>query len=106
MDWTYVMDGAALTEGAIAPVFPSGVHVVVARVDGAVYAVSGACAHLACPLSLGALNGRTLTCSCHDWRFDIQTGRFLDAPELGIATYGVKAEDGKLFVCLRRKDDR
>jgi hypothetical protein len=39
MDWTYVMDGAALTEGAIAPVFPSGVHVVVARVDGAVYAV-------------------------------------------------------------------
>ena len=106
MDWTYVMDEAALAEGAIAPVFPSGVHVVIARVDGAVYAVSGACAHMACPLSLGALKGHTLTCSCHDWGFDIQTGRFLDAPELGIATYGVKAEDGKLFVRLRGEDDR
>jgi nitrite reductase/ring-hydroxylating ferredoxin subunit len=80
------------------PVYPQGLHVVLARVNGTVFAVSGKCAHLACPLSAGALDGYTLTCGCHDWRFDIRTGRFLDAPELGIPVYPTKSEAGKLYV--------
>ena len=106
MDWTYVIDDAALPEGALAPVYPAGVNVVVARVGGTVYAVSGTCAHMACPLSLGTLDGHALTCACHDWRFDVRTGRFLDAPEIGIAAYEVKSQAGKLFVSLRREDER
>jgi nitrite reductase/ring-hydroxylating ferredoxin subunit len=105
MDWTYVLDDAALPEGTIAPVYPAGVNIVITRVDGAVYAVSGRCAHMACPLSLATLSGHTLTCSCHDWRFDVRTGRFLDAPELGVATYAVKSEAGKLFIGLK-EDER
>ncbi len=100
MTWTYVMDDGALAEGAMAPVYPLGVNVVIARVAGTVYAVSGKCAHMACPLFIGALDGPVLTCSCHDWRYDVRTGRFLDAPELGLATYAVKSDDGKLFVSL------
>jgi nitrite reductase/ring-hydroxylating ferredoxin subunit len=98
MTWIDVMEDAALSEGGTAPVYPLGVHVVVARVNGAVYAVSGKCAHMGCPLSGGGLDGHTLTCSCHDWRFDIRTGRFLDAPELGLAVYPTKSDAGKLFV--------
>ena len=98
MTWAYVLEEAALPEGAMAPVYPLGLHVVVARVNGAVFAVSGKCAHLACPLSGGTLDGYTLTCGCHDWRFDLRTGRFLDAPELGIAVYPTKSEAGKLYV--------
>ena len=86
MTWTYVMEETELPEGGMAPVYPLGVAVVVARVGGALFAVSGKCAHMTCP--------------CHDWRFDIRTGRFIDAPELGLAVYGVKAEAGKLFVAL------
>jgi nitrite reductase/ring-hydroxylating ferredoxin subunit len=75
MTWAYVMDETALPEGSMAPVYPLGINVVIARVDGIVYAVSGKCAHMACPLITGTLRGHTLTCSCHDWRFDIRTGR-------------------------------
>jgi 3-phenylpropionate/trans-cinnamate dioxygenase ferredoxin subunit len=82
----------------MAPVYPSGLNVVIARVGGAVYAVSGKCAHMGCPLSAGAMDGPTLTCSCHDWRFDVRTGRFVDAPELGLAIYPTKSDAGKLFV--------
>ena len=98
MTWIYVMEETALPEGGMAPVYPQGIHVVVARVGGAVHAVSGKCAHMGCPLSGGALEAHVLTCSCHDWRFDIRTGRFLDAAELGLAVYPTKSESGKLFV--------
>ncbi len=100
MTWTYVMEDAALTEGSVAPAFPLGVHVVVARVGGSIYALAGKCAHMACPLSSGALEGHVLICPCHDWRYDVRSGRFLDAPELGIDVYPVKSEEGKLFVGL------
>jgi len=100
MTWTYVMDETGLPEGGMAPVFPLGVHVVIARVGGTVYAVSGKCAHMACPLSGGILDGFSLKCPCHDWRFDVRTGRFLDAPELGLTIYPAKSEAGRLFVSL------
>lgn len=100
MTWTYVMEEAALLEGGMAPVYPLGINVVIARVGGTVYAVSGKCAHMGCPLFSGTLDGHTLTCQCHDWRFDIRTGRFLDAPELGLTVYHTKSEAGKLFVSL------
>jgi nitrite reductase/ring-hydroxylating ferredoxin subunit len=100
MGWIYLMNGAALPEGGMVPAYPLGVGVVVARVGGTVHAVAGKCAHMACPLLGGTLDGHTLTCPCHDWRFDIRTGRFLDAPELGLAVYRAKSEAGKIYVDL------
>jgi len=98
MDWIYVLDDAALLEGQMAPVYPLGVNLVLVRVGGVVYAVSGKCAHMACPLFTGKLDGYTITCPCHDWRFDVRTGKFLDAPELGISSYSTKSEEGRVFV--------
>jgi 3-phenylpropionate/trans-cinnamate dioxygenase ferredoxin subunit len=94
------MEEAALPEGGLAPVYPRGVHVVVARVDGTPYAFSGKCAHMACPLSGALLQGHILTCPCHDWRYDVRTGRFLDAPELGLTVFPVKSEEGRLLIGL------
>jgi len=79
-------------------VYPLGVNILIARVGGNIYAVSGKCAHMACPLFTGRLAGFTVICPCHDWGFDIRTGRFLDAPELGLTVYQTKLDAGKLFV--------
>ena len=98
MTWTHVMEEKALPEGGMAPVYPRGVHVLLAPVEGTVYALEGKCVHMACPLFTGTLSGHTLTCPCHDWRFDVRSGRFLDAPELGLVVYPSKTEAGNLFV--------
>lgn len=100
MAWTYIIDDAALAEGAKAQVHPLGVNMVVTRVGGEVFAVEGKCPHMACPLFNGEIDGFVLTCPCHDWRFDIRTGKFLDAQEIKLVYYPVKSEDGKLFVSL------
>ena len=102
--WTYALDDAMLLEGRMTPVYPLGVNVLVVRVGGAVYAVSGKCAHMACPLSGGRLEGYTVVCGCHDWRFDVRTGKFLDAPELGLTVYPTMLEAGKVFVNLGHEE--
>lgn len=94
------MEENALSEGSMVPVYPLGVNIVIARVEGTIYAISGKCAHMSCPLFTGELDGYTLICRCHDWRYDIRTGRFIDAPELGLAVYPVKAEAGKLYISI------
>ena len=53
---------------------------------------------MGCSLSGGVLRGFILMCPCHDWRFDIRTGAFFNAPEIKLQTYPVKAEGGKIYV--------
>jgi len=102
--WTSVLDDSALPEGQMAAVYPLGVNVLLARVGGAVYAMSGKCAHMACPLFMGRLEGYTIVCPCHDWRFDVRTGKFLNAPEIGLTVYVTKLEAGKILVSLAGKE--
>jgi len=96
--WVATIDESKVREGTYVAVYPKGLSVLLVRVDGELHAVATKCAHMACPLEGGKLEGAVLTCPCHDWRFDVRTGRFLDAPELGLTTYPVKVEDGKVLV--------
>lgn len=99
--WVSTIDAGKVHEGACVPVYPKGLSVLVVRVDGDLYAVANKCAHMACPLEGGQLEGGVITCPCHDWRFDVRTGRFLDAPELGIDTFATRIEDGKVLIQLK-----
>ena len=60
-NWIPVMDDASLPEGGMQPAYPRGLNVVMARVDGTAYAVSGACAHMGCPIFAGSLAAGVMT---------------------------------------------
>jgi nitrite reductase/ring-hydroxylating ferredoxin subunit len=49
-------------------------------------------------LAEGTLEGYTITCLCHDWRFDVRTGEFLYAKEIKIPKYELKRSEGRIFV--------
>ena len=98
--WIPVLDDGEMHEGNLAAVYPLGINIVMARFMGKVYALEGKCVHMGCPLASGTLDGAILTCPCHDWRFNIQTGEFLDAAELRLSTYPIRTENGKLLVGL------
>ena len=70
------------------------------RLGDQLHAVRNRCYHMGGPLEGGLLEGAVLTCPCHDWRFDVRDGRFLDAPELSIPVYETRVEDGKVLVNL------
>lgn len=93
-----VSDLSSLPDGGMRAVFPKGLPVLLARVGGEVFAAENRCAHMGCPLSGGRLEGHVITCPCHDWRFDLRTGEFLDAPELSLKTYRAAVREGKIFL--------
>ena len=99
--WIEVADVGKLADGRPLPVYPMGLGLLLVRgADEAVYAIANRCAHMACPLEAGHLDGYVLTCPCHDWRFDVRTGAFLDAPEIIVPTYRVRLDGGTVYVDL------
>lgn len=96
--WVEAASRADLKDGVLKAVSPKGLPVILILRGEEIFALENRCAHLGCPLALGRLDGYILQCPCHDWRFDIRDGRFLDAPELAVKTYPAEIKDGKILV--------
>src|SRR5436190_17835346 len=101
--WVPTLDETALQEQTINVVFPKGVSIILIKKDGQIYAIRNRCAHMACTLAGGRLDGYTLQCPCHEWKFDITTGEFVDAREITVPTYECKSQDGKILVKLEEQ---
>ncbi len=95
---TEVAELSKLAEGKPSAVFPLGLPVLLILRGAEVFALENRCAHMGCPLAAGKLDGNILQCPCHDWRFDIRDGKFIDAPELAVKTYAAEIQDGKIFL--------
>ncbi|MCZ7393090.1 MAG: Rieske (2Fe-2S) protein [Candidatus Methanoperedens sp.] len=96
--WVFAIEENKLQENSLNMVFPKGLPVLLIKTAGEIFAISNKCAHMACPLAGGILDDYTIECPCHDWRFDIRTGEFLDAREIKIPVYEWKLSDGKIFL--------
>ena len=101
--WIPALDESSLQEDAISLVSPKGVSIILIKKQGHVYALRNRCAHMSCTLAGGRLDDYTLQCPCHEWKFDIRSGEFLDAREIKVQTYLCKTEDGKIHVKLEER---
>jgi len=97
-EWVFAIDNKDLNENLLEVVFPKGIPIMLVKKGGKIYAMSNKCAHMACGLESGNLDGFTITCPCHDWKYDIRTGKFLTADEIKILTYESKLSDGKILI--------
>jgi len=98
--WLLACDESAVQEGTINLATARGVSIVLIKQDGRLYALRNRCAHMGCTLSGGRLDGHTLQCPCHEWKYDIRTGEFLNAREITIPAYACKSQDGQIFIRL------
>lgn len=96
--WVFAIEENNVQENSVNMVFPKGLPVLLIKKDGQIYAMSNKCAHMACPLAGGKLEGYTMECPCHDWKYDIRTGEFLNAKEIKIPVYDFKVSEGKIFI--------
>lgn len=102
-DWVPTLNESRLVDGSVNLSFAKGVSILLIKQAGRIYALRNQCAHMACSLAGGRLDGHTLQCPCHEWKFDIATGEFIDAREIKIQTYRSKSEDGTIHVKLEER---
>lgn len=77
-----------------------GNTLAVFNVNGNFYAIDDTCRHRGGPLGEGELEGKTVVCPWHGWRYDVTTGANELVPEQPTQTYEVKVEGEDVFVSL------
>ena len=88
-----------LEPGSMMMVEVDGKPVLLANVDGEIYAVSDICTHEEYNLSEGSLEGDEVECPGHSAFFNLKTGAVTDGPAVEpIKTYPVQIEGGAVFI--------
>ena len=93
------MKDSELTEGSLATADVAGRHILLSRIGGQIFAVSGVCTHEETDLGLGFLVEDRVVCNLHLSQFDLKTGSVLNPPATEpLKTFNVKITDGMIFV--------
>jgi nitrite reductase (NADH) small subunit/3-phenylpropionate/trans-cinnamate dioxygenase ferredoxin subunit len=64
-----------------------GKMVAVFNCGGKYYAINDFCPHMGASLASGYLEGETVTCPWHAWRFRVTDGAWMDNPKVHTACY-------------------
>lgn len=97
--WVNVFALSDLEPGTLKSARLNGTDVVIANVDGELYALEDMCSHEEYPLSDGDLEGKEVECMLHGARFDVCSGKATRLPAVRpVKTYDVEVRDGDIYV--------
>ena len=98
-DWVKVADVVDCPSGTLFEIEAGQESLVLANVDGDLYALLNRCSHQDLPLSDGELVGDRLECLYHGASFDVCTGRAMALPAIKpVETYPVEVRGQEIFV--------
>ncbi len=98
-DFVRVASVGDVPQGEMLIVQLNGDDVVLANVDGEIYAFGGECTHRGGPLGDGILEGDEVECPWHQGRFNAKTGEVAgEPPDSPIPTYQVLVEGDDIKV--------
>ena len=99
--WARVATASEVPTGGLQAVSTDRGPLVLANVDGDIYALEDRCSHQDYPLSAGELEDGELECPFHGARFDVCTGRAVQLPAVTpVRTFRVEVRDGDVYVRL------
>lgn len=94
-----------LWDGEMIGVEIDGIPVLLVNVDGEIKAYRDRCPHQGVRLSAGQLRGTTLTCSAHQWTYDIRAGCGINPCHAALEPMRVRIDDGQVWIALPEDDD-
>ena len=98
-DWVKVADLSECPPGSLLDVEAGRESIVLANIDGDLYALENRCSHQDLPLSDGELDGDRLECLYHGARFDVCTGKAVGLPAIKpVETYVVELRGQEIYV--------
>jgi nitrite reductase (NADH) small subunit len=79
--------------------FPCGDQVIcVANIKGTISAMDNVCLHRGGPLGQGIIEQDKIVCPWHGWQWDPKTGEATHNPNVKIAVYTLKIENGNVLL--------
>jgi len=94
-----VMELSQLAEGSMTAADVDDSHILLSKIAGEVYAVSGICTHEETDLALGFVLEDRVVCPLHLSQFDLKTGQVMNPPaEIPLRRFNVKIEGETIFV--------
>ncbi len=76
-------------------------NILLANIDGNIYAIDNLCSHEDALLSNGALKGDCVECPLHGSRFSFKTGQPMEEPATEpVQTYIIKQEQDGIYLLL------
>jgi 3-phenylpropionate/trans-cinnamate dioxygenase ferredoxin subunit len=105
-NYVKVAEKSEVPVGKLKAVMVEGKEVLIANVDGNIYAIGLKCTHAGGDLSKTTLEGNFVTCPKHHAQFDVTTGRAVSQPKMGFLhpkandepTYQVKIENENIMI--------
>jgi 3-phenylpropionate/trans-cinnamate dioxygenase ferredoxin subunit len=98
-EWVRVASADECPPGSLLGVEADGIGIVLANVEGDIYALLDRCTHQDYPLSDGELDGTRLECMYHGARFDVCTGRAMQLPAIRpVKTFEVEVRGDDVYV--------
>jgi nitrite reductase (NADH) small subunit/3-phenylpropionate/trans-cinnamate dioxygenase ferredoxin subunit len=74
------------------------------NVDGQYHAIDDLCPHMGASLGAGYVEGTTVTCPWHAWRFRVTDGTWCDNPRIKIDAFDVRVVGDEIQVSTTRKE--
>ncbi len=68
------------------------------NIDGEYHCIDNSCPHADGPLGAGDIEGDTVICPWHAWQFSVRTGEMEYNPNICVARFDCKVEDGAVLV--------
>ena len=97
--WVKVADLSECPPGTLLDVEAGRESIVLANIDGDLYALENRCSHQDLPLSDGELDGDRLECLYHGARFDVCTGKAVGLPAIKpVETYPVELRGQEIYL--------
>ena len=99
-EWIAVAEAASMEPGSVLKVAAGAATLALVYTEEGFFALDHACAHEGGPLGEGSVDGTTVTCPLHAWKFEARTGRCLTDARHRQRTYDTRVEQGKVWVRL------
>jgi len=96
-----VLGGSDLKPGSMKAVEVDGLPLLLVNLGGDLLAVRNRCGESPLPLEFGTLEGAEIRCSWHGCRYDVRTGRRLDAEGEHLPVFPVSVQEDGIMVAVR-----
>ena len=96
-----ISEAEALNSGQMLGIMIENKPILLANIDGVVYAIDNQCSHEDALLYNGALKGDCVECPLHGSRFSFKTGQPMEEPATEpVRTYPVSQEKNGIYITL------